>query len=405
MDEASQRMLDWIAAQHGRMLEQLIDYASLNTWTFNPAGITALTERINRNTHDIGGERFLQQVWPFEQLDARGHTQSRPLGPVFLISHNPQARRRALLCIHLDTVYPPSPSAQPVQTDAQGRLLGPGVADAKGGLVVMLTAVEAFIRTPFAKDYGLEIVLNPDEEIGSPGSGNILADVAKRCEVGLLYEPAMPDGSLVDRRRGSGNFAIVLHGKAAHTGRDFAAGRSAMLAAAQLTVALHGLNEKLPGVSVNVGSIDGGGPANVVADLAICRVNVRTSEPADEATVRAAMLQMLDAISATGIIAEIQGGFASPPKIPDARGSALLAAAVACGSELGLNLSLRPSGGACDGNRLAAQGLVNIDTLGVRGGEIHSPGEFMIPASLVERAQLSALLLVKLAAGEIPLGG
>ena len=103
-----------------------------------------------------------------------------------------------------------------------------------------------------------------------------------------------------------------------------------------------------------------------------------------------------------GIEAKLMGAFHSPPKIPTAAGTALLKATVWCGKELGLNLTTRPVGGSCDGNRLAAAGLPNVDTLGVRGGKTHSPEEFMVPRSLTERSQLTALLLMKLAAGEIP---
>jgi len=90
-----------------------------------------------------------------------------------------------------------------------------------------------------------------------------------------VFEPAFADGALVNQRKGSGNFSAVIRGRAAHAGRDFEQGRSAMFAAAELMAALEQLNRKLPGVTVNVGQIDGGGPTNIVPDLAIVRFNVR----------------------------------------------------------------------------------------------------------------------------------
>ena len=155
-------------------------------------------------------------------------------------------------------------------------------------------------------------------------------------------------------------------------------------------------------MTLNIGAIDGGGPTNVVPDLAICRINIRTTEPGDEKTAIQAV---------RGIVSELNSGrrhhgrdsgtIYVSPKIPDDRTLRLLDAIVACGKNLGLSLATRASGGASDGNRLAAMGLPNIDTLGVRGDRIHSPDEYMVIDSLVERAQLVALLLVKIAAGDI----
>ena len=155
-------------------------------------------------------------------------------------------------------------------------------------------------------------------------------------------------------------------------------------------------------MTLNIGAIDGGGPANVVPDLAICRINIRTTEPVDEQAALRSVEKLVSQLNATeGITAEIQGEFTASPKLLDHRTANLLNAIIACGHELNLNLTARASGGVSDGNRLAAAGLPNIDTLGVRGDRIHSPDEFMHTGSLVERAQLTALLLLKIAAGHI----
>ncbi len=329
---------------------------------------------------------------------------SKPLGEAISFMKRPGAGVKILLNIHMDTVYAPEAGFAKVK-EAEGKLVGPGVADAKGGLAVMLTALEALERSEHAQRVGWTVVINPDEEIGSPGSAGLLAELAKGHQFGLLFEPALPDGALVERRRGSGNFSIVVRGRAAHAGRDFAAGRSALLAAAKLALELHGLNASLPGVTVNVGSIDGGAPANVVPDLAVCRINIRTTEPADEVRVKGEVEKLVaDLNRMDGIRAELHGHFASPPKILDERTGRLLGAIVSCGKELGMNLGTRASGGASDGNRLMAAGLANIDSLGVRGDRIHSSEEYLIPQSLPERAQLTALLMLKIAAGDIDAG-
>ena len=401
MPPSTQAAISWIATQRERMLWRVVDWAKINSYSLNVAGLAEVTDAVMREFSGVRGEVRRHDLPPSAVVGDRGQIIQRPLGQAMTIDRRPDAAVRVLLNIHLDTVYPPGDSSQTL-TGEGGKLRGPGVADAKGGLAVMLTALEALERSPEAARIGWRVVLNPDEEIGSPGSGALLAEAARDCHFGLLFEPALPDGALVNRRRGSGNFSIIIRGRAAHAGRDFASGRSALLAAAKIAMQLHSLNASVPGVTVNIGAIDGGGPANVVPDLAICRINIRTTETSDEQDVLQRVREFVSELnSMDGISAELHGQFSSPPKIADERTLRLLDAIVGCGKDLGLNLTSRASGGASDGNRLAAAGLANIDTLGVRGDRIHSPEEFMVVDSLVERAQLTALLLLKIAAGDI----
>ena len=161
-----------------------------------------------------------------------------------------------------------------------GTLNGPGVADAKGGIVVMLHALQALEASPLAEHIGWEVLLNPDEEIGSPGSRPLIDSIAPRCDFGLLFEPALGDNQLVSWRKGSGNFSLLVRGRSAHAGRAFAEGRNALVAAAKVVQAISDLNTD-PEVTFNVARIDGGSPMNVVPDLAIVRANVRV-RTADE---------------------------------------------------------------------------------------------------------------------------
>ncbi|MGD0769526.1 MAG: hydrolase [Tepidisphaeraceae bacterium] len=401
MSSSFQTMLAWIATQRPHMVRRVIDWSNVNSYSFNVPGLKQLGEIIEREFSVLGGVIQWHDLSPAVVIDSRAQPIHLPLGRAMTITKRPGARLRILLNIHLDTVYPPDSPFQSAGQEA-GNVRGPGVADAKGGLAVMLTALEALERSGKGEGIGWQVLINPDEEIGSPGSGGLLVAAARDHQFGLLFEPALPDGALVDRRRGSGNFSIVVRGRAAHAGRDFAAGRSALLAAAKISLKLHAINQTLPGVTVNVGAIDGGAPPNVVPDLAICRINVRTTQLADEQIVTNVVENLVSELnSSDGISAELHGQFASPAKIPDERTLRLLDAIVSCGKELGMTLATRSSGGASDGNRLAAAGLPNVDSLGVRGDLIHTPNEYMIPDSLVERAQLAALLMLKIAVGDI----
>jgi glutamate carboxypeptidase len=305
----------------------------------------------------------------------------------------------------MDTVYPPGAEPPRVESSPDGAVIrGPGVTDAKGGLAVMLVALEACTRFGSADRLRWEVFINADEELGSPGSAPLLADAAARHDVGLLFEPALDEaGTLAGARKGSGNFTVVIRGRAAHAGRHFAEGRNAVVAAARLATACHALNDSGRGVTVNVAALHGGEGFNVVPDLAVLRLNARVATAADADWLSARLAELVaEANAAEGFSASLHGGFHCPPKPFDGLTRSLFDRVRACGDELSLTLIAEPTGGVCDGNKLAAAGLPTLDTLGVRGGGIHSPDEYLVVASLAERAKLTALVLADLAERGLP---
>lgn len=391
--------LHWIDAQAQRMHRLVDQWARINSGTFNLGGLAAMAAALREAFEVLGGRMEMLDVSPAQTIDASGQLTATPLGKALSIRQRAESPRRVLLCIHMDTVYPPDSPFQTTRLIEPNRLQGPGVADAKGGLAVMLIALEAMERSPWAGELGWEVLINPDEEIGSPGSLALLRASAHRNHVGLLFEPALPDGGLIGRRKGSGNFTLVVRGRSAHAGRDPHLGRNAVAAMAQLVVELTALNGRRDGLTVNVGKVEGGGAVNIVPDLAICRFNVRMNDPDDQAMVTHELDEMVKRTnSRDGLGAELHGAFYSPPKLLDGPTSALLHHLADCGRDLGIELHWQDSGGVCDGNKLAAAGLANVDTLGPRGGEIHSHREYVLLDSLTERAKLSALFMMKLGA-------
>jgi glutamate carboxypeptidase len=303
----------------------------------------------------------------------------------------------------MDTVYGVDHPFQATKLSTE-TLNGPGVADLKGGLAVMLVALEALERSPWKDKIGWRVFLNTDEEIGSIGSDPLLQQAAKEAHLGLVYEPALADGTLAGERKGSGNFTIVVRGRAAHAGRNPEEGRNAIVAAAELTQGLFALNGQRPDFTVNPGRIEGGGPLNVVPDLAILRFNVRTQSTEDEVWFFNEVDGLISLIhSRDGFRAERHGFFTRAPKPMHPRNRAAFDMVQQCGRELGLDIGIKPSGGCCDGNNLWKHGLPNVDTLGVRGAHIHSDQEIVYLSSFTERAKLSALLLMRLARGDLVL--
>lgn len=393
--------LNWIDGQREKMCALVKDWADQNSGSRNLVGLARMAEKLKAAFSGLG-EFSEIDLPPEECVDSDGRMTHVALGKALLMRKRPEAAVRVFVGIHMDTVFGVDHPFQSTSLD-KDRMLGPGVTDAKGGLAVMLVALEALEKNSLAKNIGWEVLINPDEELGSPGSAELFKASARRNHLGLLFEPALPSWAMVSERKGSGNFVAIVRGRSAHAGREIHLGRNAIHALAELIVTLKQISEQLPGVTVNVGKIEGGGPVNVVPDLAIARFNVRVATQADQTTVESELKRLIDDMNRReGINVALHGGFTAPPKRVDKKLRRLIDEATQCGRELGIDLNWKPSGGVCDGNRLAAAGLPNIDTLGVRGGGIHTAGEYLLLDSLTERAKLAALLLMKLAAGEIP---
>lgn len=390
--------LDWIDGRAGAMRDELIELCEINSHSYNTAGIDRVLDRVQERLAPISDRVARVPIANAPVMDDRGQRSEAPLAPVLIASRRADAPYRVLLNIHADTVYPVDSAFQKIRAVDANTLIGPGVVDAKGGIVVMLTALEAFEQTPLAKHIGWEVIINTDEEIGSPGSNPILDEAAKRNQVGLLFEPALGAGALVSRRRGSGTYTILVRGRAAHAGRDFANGRNAVVLAGEMAVKLHEANRSLGNATINVGKLNGGTATNVVPDLAMIQINVRADVPEDVARIEEVIRTVHDSVKhRDGFSIEVAGRFSSMPKVLDVPTQRLLDLILDAGRSIGLNLTHGPSGGASDGNRLSAAGLPNIDSMGPRGGELHSEREFIHLDSLAERAKLSLAVLARLA--------
>jgi glutamate carboxypeptidase len=383
------------AIDQAQLLAQVEAWCPINSGSRNLAGLDAMAALL---AEAFGALGEVQLVEPAEA------SQMLPTGEVVPLVHGrnlhlavrPQAPTRLLLTGHYDTVFPADHPFQALRWTEPGVLNGPGAADMKGGIAVMLAALKALEASPYAADIGYEVVLNADEEVSSLGSAPLLLKCARRVDAGLTFEPALPDGTLAGARPGSGNFAVHIAGRAAHAGREPEKGRNAVVAAADLALRLAAL--VAPDLKVNVAKIEGGGPNNVVPDSAVVRVNMRPATSAAEARALAALDAAIAAIAAQHeVTAHRHGHFARPPKPLDANQLRLFELVKAVGADLGLGIGWRDAGGVCDGNNLAATGLAVVDTLGVRGGAIHSADEYLIVESLKERAELAALLLMRIA--------
>lgn len=395
--------LAFLEGKRAEMSATLRDWCAINTGTRNLDGLTRMRAVLSDAFGALGGEVETMAPAAHTVVTAKGEVLGQETGASLRLLKRPQAPVRVLLAGHMDTVFAndhPFQNSRLIDTDT---LNAPGGADMKGGLLVMLYALMAVERSRFADKIGYEIIINADEEIGSPGSAPLIEAAAKRAQFACVYEPALADGTLAGARKGSGNFSAIFTGNAAHAGREHHLGRNAVVAAAEFMTRIAALTGKREGLTVNVARMDGGGPNNVVPDRAIARFNVRIERREDEAFFNRNVAALIKEIgSRDGFAAALHGGFGRPPKPMTPQLEAFFKAVSELGLELGLRIGWKATGGVCDGNNIAAAGVPVIDTLGARGANIHSADEIVKLDSLEERAKLSALLLLRVAAGDIP---
>ena len=385
-------------AAQGAMLANVEAWAGINSGSRNLEGLALVTDAIGAAFAVLPGEMARIEPARVEAVDANGRVYDLPHGQHLHLTVRPEAPLQILLTGHMDTVFAVDHPFQALTWHDAGTLGGPGVADMKGGIAVMLAALQAVEASDGAGEIGYEVVLNSDEEVGSLASADLIGSAARGKSAALTFEPsALPDGTLAGARPGSGNFSFTVRGKSAHAGRNPEDGRNALVAAADLALRLaKGVGPRL---SINPAKIDGGGPNNVVPDHAILRVNLRPATIEDQARAQSLIEASVAMVSAEHDVAiDTHGHFARPPKPMTPELEALFGLVRQAGADLGQTIGWQPTGGVCDGNNIAACGVPVIDTMGVRGGSIHSMEEYLIVDSLAERSALAALTILRLAA-------
>src|SRR4051812_28516322 len=324
------------------MLDQVRAWAAVNSGTRNLQGLARIGDLLADAFAPLPGALTLEEPAPVEAMGADGSLAPVAHGRNLHLAVRPEAPVQLLLTGHMDTVFGADHPFQQVGWIEDGRVLGgPGVADMKGGLAVLLAALKAVEASPLAERIGYELVINSDEEVGSPGSAALIERAAQGKKAALTYEPAaLPDGTLAGARPGSGNFSIRVEGRSAHAGRNPEEGRNALVAAAEMAVRLDAA--KRAGLSVNPARIDGGGPNNVVPDGAVLRVNLRPRAPDDEVEARTLIDAVVAEVSASrDVRITVHGGFGRPPKPLDPRAEKLFELVRRCGADLGQDISWR----------------------------------------------------------------
>jgi glutamate carboxypeptidase len=395
-----QDLLNHIQTQQPTLITQLIQWCEINSGSTHLQGLNTMHQCLLDAFAPLADETQRLIFPPLTKLSLKGETIFQAVGNGLLCRKRPALKRRVLLCGHMDTVYPEASAFQKTTFLDENRLNGPGVADMKGGLLIMLTALQAFEKCPAAKTLGWDVFINADEELGSLASGQALMEISKQAQVALVFEPALDEqGTLARKRKGNGHFVVLAKGKTAHAGRNFDQGRNAITLLARALVAMDALNGQRPGVTINIALIEGGSVLNQVPAEAGAKLEIRCGDPSDETWIMEKLWSICQSLSENEATLRVEGKFHRPCKTIFPATQRLFDSTQALAKTLGLSLDWQDTGGCCDGNNLSHAALAVLDNLGARGGKIHTPEEFICLDSLAERAKLTACLLEHLALG------
>ncbi len=376
-----ERILDHLIAQEDELLDLCGTLVAIESPSPDPVATREVLERLTTELNELGYHHRMS-----EPNKSGGYLYARP------------ARRRRhepsqLLVGHVDTVWPVGTLETRPWNVRNGVAHGPGVFDMKAGVVQILYALRSI------RDLGLDppatplVIFNSDEEIGSRESTSAIDRLSRVASRAFVCEPGLGStGAMKTARKGLAKYTVTVHGRAAHAGLDPEAGASAILELSSVIQRLFDLTDRERDITVNVGTIEGGIQANVVAPRSQAVVDVRVLNEEDAVSVDAAIRSMEPVTPGTSIT--VTGGFGRPPMVRSERNQVLFERAKRIGARLGMDLSEVTAGGGSDGNT-TSQHTATLDGLGIVGDGAHAPSERIDLTSLAPRTALLAALLME----------
>jgi glutamate carboxypeptidase len=362
--------------------------------------IRNIVEIESPSRHAAGVNRVLETI--ARSFEGTGAASERELtadsfGDILLVRCDPTRNEPGILVLsHMDTVHPVGTLASKLTYRREGdRVYGPGIYDMKGGLML---AVEAFRRIAQARrrtKLPITFLFTPDEELSSPVSRRVIEREARGQRYVLVTEPARDGGKVVTERKGIGVFVIRTRGRPAHAGGDPDKGRNAIVAMAEIVLAISGLNDPRRGITTNVGLIAGGTARNTVAEECMIEVDLRFCDPANASEMEAKLKALKS--SRPDIETTVTGKITRPPFVRGRGVDLVFDKAATIAKEIGFNLKRAPRvGGGSDGNFTVAMGIPTLDGLGVDGDGAHTNHEYMLFSSIEPRTRLLQGLMEQL---------
>lgn len=365
------------------MLELLEKLVNVDSGSYNKQGVDEIV-------------RILQQE--FDELDFDTQVnEEKEFGNQLIVTHKEATDPTTLLVLHMDTVFGKGTAGERPFTIKENIAYGPGVIDMKGSHVTTLFAVKALLQDHADALKSVKVLFTSDEEIGAPVGRAVIEKHASGMQYALVMEPARTDGSLVSSRRGGGLYKMEVSGRAAHSGIEPEKGRSAIEELSHKVIKLHALSDHENGISVNVGLINGGSSVNTVAPKATAEIDIRITkmEQAEPLAKKIEEICSIPDIEGTSI--HLEGGITRPPMEKNTQTIELLETIKEVGAKIGLEITDISTGGGSDASFTSAMGIATIDGLGPKGGNQHNEGEYLEIETLVERTELLAEVLKRLA--------
>ena len=375
------KLLGDMRGRQDRVLGLLRDLVELESPSHDKAAVDACVDRVEQECEALGGRVHRHRRKGFgDLLEVRFGRGGRGVKPVMLLGH-------------LDTVWEHGTLKRMPFKVEKGRVWGPGVLDMKAGVAMALTAVEYLLETK-KLDRPVVLLLVSDEEVGSGVSRSLTEKLARECEAVYVLEPAQGlAGAYKTARKGVGQYTIHVKGVAAHSGVDFENGHSAIAELAWQVGLIEGFTELRRGITVNVGTIQGGTRSNVVAAEAKAEVDVRIAKAVDEARVdyRFRKLRVRD----ERCVLTVEGGLNRPPMERTRETARLFRQAATLAEAMGFGLQEAATGGGSDGNFTSALGVPTLDGMGAVGEGAHAVHESVLLKELAPRTALLAAMLLK----------
>ena len=368
VSSAEKAILAHIAENQQRQADFLAELVRINSFTENKTGVEHVAQRITEELSGIGYAHH-----PFNSGEEIGlfHRFAPPT----------ENDKRIALLGHMDTVFPPDSGFLDFTVDGD-RIRGPGVLDMKGGLSVVIFALKALAEQ--TGDVGATILLNSDEEIGSPHSKSWLCEHLRKMDAALVFEGGRDEDALITCRKGSGRMFVHTSGRAAHAGMRHHEGINAAVQLSHVCIALDKLTDYARQVTVNIGVVGGGIAKNVVPESAEALVDFRYVDPADLETLRADVKSIAAKEFVDGATTAIDFIHARPPMPRTDAGVELMQRYADASAEVGLSCGEAPlQGGGSDANLAALEGVPVIDGLGPFGSGFHTTDEWIYPQSLL----------------------
>ncbi|WP_290923936.1 M20 family metallopeptidase [Halodesulfovibrio sp.] len=385
LDQRTENVLNYLEKHEAELFLLLEKLVNTDSYSWEKSG------------NDVAGEIILEYLGKSD-IPTKAYHQEK-FGNQLLASINEQTDRRPIVLMgHRDTVFPSGtvlkrPFTRDESTD---RCYGPGVADMKGGIALMVFVLKALTHCGIT-DIPVQALFTSDEEIGSPTSKAIIKDIVQHAEAVFNLEAGRADGSVVTERKGAGHLHLVIDGKSAHAGLAFEKGISANVELAHKILSLQELVDIQAGNTVNVGLIKGGDNGNVVSEHAEARIQFSFADLESADTLMAGFNKTTETSFVSGTSATLSGGVSFLPMNESPGNKKLFETVKNCGALLNIPVVGTATRGAADSGLPSSMGIPTICGMGPVGGNYHTPEEYIETHTLLERAKLLAASIIAVA--------